>query len=132
MEYVVLDTDVSSRILRDRLTDPLAARLTGRLWCVTFVTVGELWQWADMRSWGVRSRRELESWLASVVVLSASTAVARTWGRISAAAHRRGRPRPSNDTWVAATCLARDVPLATLNVKDFSDFAEHEGLVLLR
>jgi toxin FitB len=132
MEYVVLDTDVSSRILRDRLTDPIAARLTGRLWCVTFVTVGELWQWADMRSWGMRSRRELESWLASVVVLSASEAVARTWGRISAAAHRRGRPRPSNDTWVAATCLSRDVPLATLNVKDFSDFAEHEGLVLLR
>jgi predicted nucleic acid-binding protein len=132
MEYVVLDTDVSSRILRDRLTDPIAARLTGRLWCVTFVTVGELWQWADMRSWGMRSRRELESWLASVVVLSASEAVARTWGRISAAAHGRGRPRPSNDTWVAATCLSRDVPLATLNVKDFSDFAEHEGLVLLR
>jgi len=26
--------------------------------------------------------------------------------------------------------LAYDLPLATLNVKDFRDFAEHEGLIL--
>ena len=33
-----------------------------------------------------------------------------------------------NDTWIAACCLVRDLPLATLNVKDFNDFAEHDGL----
>ena len=38
---------------------------------------------------------------------------------------------PQNDTWIAACCLAYDLPLATLNVKDFRDFAEHEGLILL-
>jgi hypothetical protein len=27
--------------------------------------------------------------------------------------------------------VAYDLPLATLNVKDFRDFAEHEGLALL-
>jgi predicted nucleic acid-binding protein len=42
-----------------------------------------------------------------------------------------GRPRPVNDTWVAACCLAYDLPLATLNVKDFADFAEHDGLELI-
>ena len=26
---------------------------------------------------------------------------------------------------------AYDLPLATVNVKDFQDFAEHEGLVLI-
>ena len=44
MHYVVLDTDVASRAIKDQLGDPLAARLTGTVWCVTFVTVGELWQ----------------------------------------------------------------------------------------
>lgn len=51
---------------------------------------------------------------------------------ISAHATGRGRPRPQNDTWVAACCLTYELPLATLNMKDFDDFAEHEGLVLIR
>jgi predicted nucleic acid-binding protein len=33
--------------------------------------------------------------------------------------------------WIAACCLAADLPLLTLNEIDFRDFAEHEGLVLL-
>ena len=36
-----------------------------------------------------------------------------------------------NDTWIAACCLVRVLPLATLNVKDYADFAEHESLALL-
>jgi toxin FitB len=33
-----------------------------------------------------------------------------------------------NDMWVAACCLAEDVPLATRNVKDYADFTEYHGL----
>src|SRR6266567_6312681 len=32
-------------------------------------------------------------------------------------------PRPHNDTWIAACCLVDGIPLATLNTKDFADFA---------
>lgn len=64
------------------------------------------------------------------LVLPSANAVSRTWGRIAASAQKRGRPRPANGTWIAAMCLAPGVPLAMLNVKDFKDFAEHEGLVL--
>jgi len=42
-------------------------------------------------------------------------------------AERRGRPRPVNDTGIAASCLVRNLPLATLNIKDFGDFADHDG-----
>ncbi len=42
-----------------------------------------------------------------------------------------GRPRPVNDTWIVAYCLASGLPLATLNTKDFEDFAEHRGVVLI-
>jgi predicted nucleic acid-binding protein len=52
-------------------------------------------------------------------------------GRISAEARRRGRPRPANDSWIAACCLAHQFPLATSNTKDFEDFAEHDGLQLV-
>jgi hypothetical protein len=77
---------------------------------------------------GPARRSELDAWLATRPTLPYAEDVARLWGEIFAHATQRGRPRPQNDTWIAATCLAYDLPLATLNVKDFKDFAEHEGL----
>jgi hypothetical protein len=74
MRYIVLDTDVASRAIKGKLGDPLAARLTGMACCVTFVTVGELWQWAVTRSWGTRTREELDQWLGRVVVLDSDDA----------------------------------------------------------
>jgi predicted nucleic acid-binding protein len=131
MDRVVLDTDVSSLSLKRRIPPQILARLVGKQPCVTFVTLGELTQWAELRQWGRRNRDALEQWLGGVIVLPYSEEVARTWGRISAAAIRRGRARPANDTWIAACALTYDLPLATLNVKDFEDFLEHEGLNLL-
>jgi predicted nucleic acid-binding protein len=66
-----------------------------------------------------------------VIILPYNEDVARTWGRVSAAAIQRGRARPASDTWIAACALTYGLPLATLNVKDFEDFAEHEGLDLI-
>ncbi len=131
MDRVVLDTDVSSLSLKHRLPSPVLTRLIGKQPCITFVTLGELIQWAELRQWGRRNRDALESWLDGVIILPYSEDVARTWGRISAAAIQRGRTRPANDTWIAACALAYGLPLATLNVKDFEDFAEHEGLTLI-
>jgi toxin FitB len=66
-----------------------------------------------------------------VVTLPYSERVAVRWGELQADAQRRGRPRPVNDTWIAARCLVRDLPLVTLNVKDFNDFADHDGLRII-
>jgi len=57
--------------------------------------------------------------------------VQRRSGEIQAPARLRGRPRPVNDSWIAACCLVRELPLATFNIKDYADFAEHEGLELV-
>lgn len=129
--YVVLDTDVASLTFRGRVPYGLGARLAGVPTCITFVTFAEMTQWAVQRQWGLTNRERLTRWLAGVVVLPGSESVAQTWGEISAYARLRGRPRPQNDTWVAATCLAHELPLATMNVKDFSDFADYEGLSII-
>ena len=129
---IVLDTDVASRTFKGRLPAALAVRLAGRQPLITFVTVGELTQWTRLRHWGPRNRAMLEDWLADKPVIPGGKAIAAVWGELSAAATQRGRPRPVNDTWVAACCLAYGLPLATLNVKDFGDFAEHDGLSLIR
>jgi toxin FitB len=147
VSFVVLDTDVSSASLRGRLADPLRARLTGQTWCISFVTVGELTKWTVLRNWGPAKLASLADWRTGgladwrtggladwrrhVVTLPYSEQVAVRWGELQARAERRGRPRPVNDTWIAASCLVRELPLATLNIKDFADFADHDGLRII-
>jgi len=131
VEYVVLDTDVASLSHKRRLPSSWETRLAGKAPCVTFVTMGEMTQWAELPHWAPRARAGLDLWLDSVVMLQYDEIVARTWGWLSAAAIRRGRKRPANDMWIAACCLAEGLPLATRNVKDFADFEEHHGLMLL-
>jgi predicted nucleic acid-binding protein len=84
------------------------------------VTIGELTQWANLRHWGPRNRGMLDSWLSDKPVIPGARSIAVIWGQLSAGATVRGRPRPVNDTWVAAWRLAYGLPLATLNIKDFA------------
>jgi predicted nucleic acid-binding protein len=88
-------------------------------------------KWTRIRHWGPRNLAMLDGWLSDKPVIPGSRAIAVTWGGLGAATIQRGRPRPVNDTWIAACCLAYELPLATLNLKDFRDFAEHHGLRLL-
>jgi toxin FitB len=129
--FVVLDTDVASLVYRRRLPAGLTTRLTGLTWCLTYVTVGEMTQWATMRSWSSRNRGALGLWLDRFVLINSSVQSARLWGELSGAGKRRGRSHPINDTWIAACCLAEGLPLATLNTKDYSDFAANHGLTLI-
>lgn len=131
MAHVVLDTDAASLAFRRRLPASLAARLTGQTWCITYVTVGELTQWAHLRSWSPRNRGALDDWMDRLVLIDGSADAARIWGALSAAGRQQGRSRPINDTWIAACCLAEGLPLATLNVKDYSDFVTQHGLQLV-
>lgn len=98
---------------------------------ITFVTLGELTKWTVLRDWGPRRLADLADWQRHIGVLPSDEDVATTWGQLQARAQRRGRPRPVNDTWIAACCLVHRLPLATFNTKDFADFAQYEGLQLL-
>jgi predicted nucleic acid-binding protein len=95
---------------------------------ITFVTYGELTKWTLVRRWGPRSLETMRTFLAALVVLPYDLRVATRWGEIQAYAQLRGRPRPPNDSWIAACCLVRELSLATFNIKDYADFPEHEGL----
>ncbi|WP_027346273.1 type II toxin-antitoxin system VapC family toxin [Hamadaea tsunoensis] len=131
MSLVVIDTDVASAALRGRLPAPVVGALAGRTVAITFVTLGELTKWTVMRDWGPSKVAQLAAWQRQVLVLPFSPEVATTWGAIQARAQRRGRPRPVNDSWIAACCLGDQLPLITFNVKDFEDYATHEGLRLV-
>ena len=131
MADVVIDTDVASVLQKARAPDWVHRHLVGaRVW-LTFVTVGELWKWAEVRRWGAGTRSGLETWIAKRPVIPYDPEIARTWAKLSGGSQLRGRPRSHNDTWIAACCVRHDVPLLTLNKKDFIDFVEHDRLILL-
>jgi toxin FitB len=128
---IVLDTDVVSLYRAGRLPAGLVRQVAANDSSVAFATAGELWMWALTGRWGAARRGGLDLWLAETTVLPAGLVTAQTWAEISSRAQRRGRPRPLHDTWIAACCIESGLPLLTLNRRDFADFAEHDGLVLL-
>lgn len=130
-DRVVLDTDVASLMFKDELPPSIFAQLAGSQLLLTYVAVGEMSRWPYQRDWGTARRRALGAWLSTKPTLPGTKGVAKKWGEIVAYAEKRGRPRPVNDSWVAACCLAYDLPLATLNVDDFKDYVEYEGLTLI-
>jgi predicted nucleic acid-binding protein len=129
--FVVLDTDVVSRTHKRTLPASLVRQLVGAAPCITFVTVGELEEWTVVHSWGAARRDALSRWVGGMPRLGYSDEVAQLWGRMAGEAVRRGRPRQSNDMWIAACCIVEGLPLATLNVKDYEDFVDYHGLVLI-
>ena len=131
MAVIVLDTDVVSQYRAGRLPDGYRRLVGTNPHCIAFATAGELWGWALVRRWGGVRRGGLDLWLAGEAILPGDRPVALTWARITAGAQRRGRPRPLNDSWIAACCIEAGLPLFTRNRRDFADFAEHDGLVLL-
>ena len=131
MAHIVLDTDVVSLYRTGRLPGDFARQVAANDISIAFATAGELWKWALARRWGGARRGGLDLWLADSRVIPAGMVTAKIWGEITTAAQRRGRPRPLNDTWIAACCIEGGLPLLTLNRRDFADFAEHDGLMLL-
>lgn len=103
---VCIDTDVASLIQKRRQPPWMDRHLSGnRIW-LTLVTVGELSKWVDVRAWGPAARERLEHWIDARGLVPYDDEVARAWGRLAARAQLRGRPRPQNDTWVAACWFA--------------------------
>ena len=129
--FVVLDTDVASLSIKRQLPPALLAKLVGAEVCITFVTLGEMTQWMEMRRWGSRNRDAIGRWIDRAILLPYDRRVATTWGELRADAAHRGQSTAQNDTWIAACCLVEGLPLATRNVKDYAAFAEHDGLVLV-
>jgi predicted nucleic acid-binding protein len=128
---IVLGIDVASGLIKGTLSPAMLAAIAPHEAALSFITVGELARWIHARDLGQRRRRAVEAFLAAHPVIPGGRDVGAKWGEIVAYAVKRGRPRPFNDSWIAASCLTYDLSLATLNVTDFEDFAEYEGLRLI-
>jgi len=121
MSMVVLDTDVWSFLFKgDSRAERYRVHLEGNVLCVSFQTVAELYQWAEMANWGEKRRAKLQEWLCRFEVLLYDDATAQIWARIRAERDRQGRPMAAQDAWVAACALRHGYPLVTHNAADYA------------
>jgi toxin FitB len=98
MADVAIDTDVASRLQKG--TEPAWVRthiVGARTW-LTFITVGELSKWAQVRGWGEVRRARLDGWIAARPIIPYDREIATVWGRLTPTAERhmgRGVLHPS-------------------------------------
>lgn len=62
----------------------------------------------------------LTTFLARFVIVLPDRALCRTWAEVMDSARRQGRPIGTADAWIAATAVARDLPLLTHNEADYA------------
>lgn len=88
---------------------------------IATVTAAELLHGLMMATKAHRARREafVEHVFELVPTIPFNLTIARTYARIWVEALRSGRSPGAHDLMVAATALTLDVPLATLNRRDF-------------
>ena len=117
---LMLDTNIVSYILKKSdFARPYLPHLKGKLLFLSFISIGELFLWAESARWGQKRRAELEEKLRNYIVVPYDHKIARSYARIAAERKRNGRPLTLHDAWIAACAVRHDVPLVTHNAKDF-------------
>ena len=124
MTTLLLDTNVVSYLLKgDSRAAGYEPLLIGHRLALSFVTVGELFEWAALRGWGTARTTRLEQSLAAYLTIPVDVEVCRLWADVRVQRRSIGRPIASQDAWIAATALRHQLPLVTHDAVDFDQIA---------
>lgn len=116
----LLDTCIISYFMKKHsLAESYAPLIQGSVLAISFITVGELYCWAETKKWGEKRRNELDVYLKNFIVIPYDNEIARCYGRIVAERASNGKPIGNNDAWIAACAVHHSVSLVTHNEKDF-------------
>ena len=108
---------------------PLAAASPGLI-AVSIVTVGELRLGVLTAGDALTRARRLRALLRAEALnpLPVDRAVAEAWAELRQALRAADRRMPVNDSWIAATAIARDLPVVTQD----ADYDGVPGLAVVR
>ncbi len=124
MDVILLDTNVFSYLLRqgDTRASLYRPHIQDRVLMVSFITVGELYYWAERRKWGLERVRFLEEGIRAASVVPYNLEICKTYAKLKC-----GLMTPSgshrlvgdNDLWIAACAVRYGIPLVTHNRHHF-------------
>jgi predicted nucleic acid-binding protein len=120
MKAVLLDTNIISFLFkRDSRAKSYEPHLKGKIPTTSFMTVAELYQWANIRNWGDKRKQQMEDELKKYIVLPYDIKTCRLWGEIRAECIKKGQPISAQDAWIAAAAKKYNLPLVTHNPDHF-------------
>ncbi|WP_320670736.1 PIN domain-containing protein [Patulibacter defluvii] len=130
---VLLDTDVFSCLLKGpRQAASWTPVVAGKHVLVSFVTVAELFAWAEIHRWGSPRRNALARAISTVTVIPPNQELIAEWASVRAESLRDGHPlgarSQTHDAWIAASARLYELPLATGNGRHFAGVA---GIALI-
>src|SRR6185437_4920967 len=121
MKLLMLDTDISSYIIRRR-PEPLAQRFEKHAdeLCVSVITAAEL-RFGVEKTKSARLAELVENFLERLSVLDWTSAVTPHYARVRAGLERIGRPIGNMDLMIAAHAVSEGATVVTNNVRHFAD-----------
>ena len=124
MGEVLLDTDVFSFLLRQEDTRASIYRphIINQIVVISYVTIGELYYWAEGRKWRAERFRRMEQTIRATTVVRYDLEVCRTYARLKSALRNPSgshRVIGDNDLWIAACAVRHGLPLITHNRRHF-------------
>jgi predicted nucleic acid-binding protein len=110
--YYAIDTNVAIDLLHgDAGTEKYLASLTANI-ALPVPVISEL-LFGDLKGQHRRVSAKVRDLIAVTSSLAADTGVARVYAEIRLDLEQRGLKIPMNDLWIAACCVAADVPLVS-------------------
>jgi len=112
-DRIILDTNVISDILEGKTE--IITQLKEYRFCVPVIVCGELLFGANNSTRIVQNTTNIIDFINTTEVLNVTYKVSEKYGQVRNQLKKIGRPIPENDIWIAAICLAYELPLATLD-----------------
>ncbi len=122
-EKLLLDTGIVSAFLKQAephhaRRQAIESRIKGNIGLISFITVAELYYWAEKYGWGPR-RQDLDSRIKNYLVLDPTRDTAEIWAKTKRSCEMRGSVMRAHDLWIASSALEHDFTLLTTD-RDFS------------
>lgn len=110
MNTIALDTNVVVDVLNGKQAVRTLLQQFEVI-CLPVTVSGELLFGAKNSANRSRNEAHYQAFITSCVLLDTNALVADTYAEIRLQLKQAGRPIPENDIWIAALCVAYDVPL---------------------
>ena len=119
---IALDTNAAIAILNNQ-TDIYSLLSKYDNICLPVTVCGELIFGAKNSKLSAKNEKRYHGFISSCELLTIDFLVAEIYASIRLSLKKKGKPIPENDIWIAATCLANDIPLCTFD-KHFQHIKE--------